>query len=603
MSEFAIVGLGSWGLCVLERTVSRARRIDSSVRVHVVEPGQLGGGVYSAAQPDYLILNNPCGQLSLYASPDDDDPGYALGLFEWAVEQGYRRVGYQYKVGSVGEAIAPTDYLPRRLMGEYLAWFYEALIADAPANLEIVRHYAAATDITPEIGGRETVWLSDGQRLSVDHVVLTSGHTLNQERATEPGEVRYLRPYPVEYFDGAVAPGEPIAVAGMGLVGYDLITTLTTGRGGEYKDEADRKTYVPSGREPAIYLYSRSGVPYCAKSANGVDPTGDYQPVVCTPEAFRELTNPLGSPLRRRVDFRNDLLPLLYAEMQIRYYVFSALRRNGASAAQLVRDQLESSWLAGTFARAIDRLEPSYGPFHPADVVFAGEGVHFASSGDYESFVYQMVESDLNEALMPGGSPVKAAQEVTRILRDQMRSVIEYGGLSMRSFIDFQANIRGRVNRLEAGPPPSRSQELLALLDAGVVTVPFGPHPEVSAAEDGTVLIRSTTLDEPMEVKVNHVVRGHLDLPSLARSSSALLNRLYVKGRLTQFSYGERTVGSVAISEEFHPYDAEGRVQTSLSLLGVLTEGVRYFTHYLPSPRSRLRAVYDAQVTVESIIG
>jgi len=144
---------------------------------------------------------------------------------------------------------------------------------------------------------------------------------------------------------------------------------------------------------------------------------------------------------------------------------------------------------------------------------------------------------------------------------------------------------------------------LLALLDAGVVTVPFGPHPEVSAAEDGTVLIRSTTLDEPMEVKVNHVVRGHLDLPSLARSSSALLNRLYVKGRLTQFSYGERTVGSVAISEEFHPYDAEGRVQTSLSLLGVLTEGVRYFTHYLPSPRSRLRAVYDAQVTVESIIG
>ena len=215
---------------------------------------------------------------------------------------------------------------------------HEALIADAPANLEIVRHYAAATDITQEIGGRETVWLSDGQRLSVDHVVLTSGHTLNQERATEPGEVRYLRPYPVEYFDGAVAPGEPIAVAGMGLVGYDLITTLTTGRGGEYKDEGDRKTYVPSGREPAIYLYSRSGVPYCAKSAHGVDPTGDYQPVVCTPEAFRELTNPLGSPLRRRVDFRNDLLPLLYAEMQVRYYVFSALRRDGATAAQLVRD-------------------------------------------------------------------------------------------------------------------------------------------------------------------------------------------------------------------------------------------------------------------------
>jgi hypothetical protein len=105
-----------------------------------------------------------------------------------------------------------------------------------------------------------------------------------------------------------------------------------------------------------------------------------------------------------------------------------------------------------------------------------------------------------------------------------------------------------------------------------------------------------------MEATVNHVVRGHLDLPSLARSSSPLLSRLYTRGRLTQFSYGGTAVGSVSISEDFHPYDAEGRLQTSLSLLGVLTEGVRYFTHYLPSPKSRLRAVYDAQATVEAII-
>jgi uncharacterized NAD(P)/FAD-binding protein YdhS len=604
MSEFAIVGLGSWGLCVLERTVYRARHLDASIRVHVIEPGQLGGGVYSAAQPDYLILNNPCGQLSLYAAPDhDDDPGYAVGLYEWALRQGYRRRGYEYKVSAAGETILPTDYLPRRLMGEYLAWFYEALLADAPSNLEIVRHYATATDITPEFGGRETVWLDSGSRISVDHVVLTSGHTSNQERVGNSSEVHYLRPYPVEYFDTVVAPSEPVAIAGMGLVGYDLLTALTVGRGGDYIDVGDRKQYVPSGREPNIFLYSKSGVPYCAKSAHGVDPTGEYQPIVCTPAAFREMTNPSGSPLRRRVDFRNDLLPLLFAEMQVRYYVHAALLRGGVSAAELVRDQLQSTWLAGTFARAVDRLEPTYGPFDPASVVFADEGARFESSTDYASHVYQMVESDLNEALMVGGSPVKAAQEVTRILRDQMRSVIEYGGLSMHSFIDFQTNVRGRINRLEAGPPPLRSQQLLGLLDAGIVSVPFGPHPAVSATSDGKVAIRSTRLAQSIEVTVNHVVRGHLDLPSLARSNSPLLTRLFIKGRLTQFSYGETTVGSVAISENFHPYDAEGRLQTSLSLLGVLTEGVRYFTHYLPSPRSRLRAVYDAQETVESIVG
>jgi uncharacterized NAD(P)/FAD-binding protein YdhS len=604
MNEFAIVGLGSWGLCVLERTVSRARHIDTSLRVHIIEPGQLGGGVYSAAQPDYLILNNPCGQLSLYAAPDhDEDPAYAVGLYEWAIAQGYRRVGYEYKVGESGETIAPTDYLPRRLMGEYLAWFYQTLVTEAPLNLEIVRHYAAVTDITPEIGGREIVWLDNGTQISVDHVVLTSGHTFNEERVGNSDEVHYLRPYPVEYFDSAVAPNEQIAVAGMGLVGYDLITALTIGRGGTYETGGERHRYVASGREPEVFLFSRSGVPYCAKSAHGVDPTGDYEPVVCTPAAFREMTNPRGSPLRRRVDFRNDILPLLFAEMHVRYYSHSAFLRGGVLAASLVREQLQQNWVAGTFTRAVDRLEPTYGHFDPASIVFADAGAHFESSDAYQSHVYQMVETDLHQALAVGGSPVKAAEEVTRILRDQMRTVLEYGGLSMESFIDFQSNVRGRINRLEAGPPPVRSQQLLALLDAGVVTVPFGPHPDVSVADDDAILIRSTTLATSTEASVKHVVRGHLDLPSLARSSSPLLNRLYTKGRLTQFSYGGTSVGSVAISEDFHPYDAEGRLQSSLSLLGVLTEGVRYFTHYLPSPRSRLRAVFDAQATVEGIIG
>jgi uncharacterized NAD(P)/FAD-binding protein YdhS len=604
MIEFAIVGLGSWGLCVLERTVKRARQIGTSVRVHVVEPGQLGGGVYSASQPDYLILNNPCGQLSLYAAPDEDaDPSYAVGLYEWAVKQGYRRTGYEYKVGPEGEAIQPTDYLPRRLMGEYLAWFYEALLVDAPSNLEVIRHYAAATDITPEIGGREVVWLDNGTRIKVDHVVLTSGHTFNEERTPTADEVRYLRPYPVEHFDGVVAPGEPIAIAGMGLVGYDLITALTVGRGGTYIDDGDRKHYVPSGREPDIFFYSRSGVPYCAKSAHGVDPTGDYQPIVCTPAAFREMTNPSGSPLRRRVDFRNDLLPLLFAEFRVRYFCHAAFLRSGLTAATSVRDQLQRSWLDGTFAETVELLEFTYGRFNPSDVLFADENAHFDSSDAYQSHVYEMIETDLDQSLMPGGSPVKAAQEVTRILRDQMRGVIEYGGLTMQSFVDFQSNVRGRINRIEAGPPPLRSQQLLGLLDAGVVKIPFGPHADVAAQRDGRVTIRSTELTQPTESTVNHVVRGHLDLPSLARSSSLLLSRLYTKGRLTQFSYGDTSVGSVAISEDFHPYDAEGRLQNRLSLLGVLTEGVRYFTHYLPSPKSRLRAVYDAQETVESIIG
>jgi uncharacterized NAD(P)/FAD-binding protein YdhS len=197
---------------------------------------------------------------------------------------------------------------------------------------------------------------------------------------------------------------------------------------------------------------------------------------------------------------------------------------------------------------------------------------------------------------------VKAALEVFRILRDQLRSVIEFGGLTLESYLDFQTNVRGRINRMEAGPPALRSQQLLALMDAGVVRAPLGPNPVLTAEPDGRITLRSTELTEETTVTVNGVVRGHLDLPSLARSSSPLLSRLYAEGRLAQMTYGDTTVGSVAVSQDFHPFDACGRVQPHLSVLGVLTEGTRYFTHYIPSPRSRIRAVLDARECVDAII-
>jgi len=518
---------------------------------------------------------------------------------------GYRWVGHECRIGAGGDPILPTDYLPRRLMGEYLVWFYNTLVDYAPPNLEIVRHYAAAVDISTALGARESVLLDNGTTLTVDHVVLTSGHTWNHERSADGG-VHYLQAYPIEGLDQGAPAGSSVAVAGMGLVGYDVLTAVTIGRGGTFAERGDRAgrlRYVPSGLEPTITLYSRSGAPYCAKSATGVDPYGQYEPVVCTPDEFAALTNPGGSPMRRHVDFRAELLPLIFAEMQARYYIQSALLAGGDVESTEVRTALRQGWLDDHYEKVVDGLEPRYGRFDPTTHLFAGSDRHYASADDYQSQVYDMIEDDLTEALRPGGSPVKAAQEVLRILRDQLRSVIEFGGLSLDSYVEFQSNVRGRINRLEAGVPPMRSQQLLALLDAGVARIPLGPDPDVAACPRGGVRLTSTALDEPTAVTVDGVVRGYLDMPSLARSGSPLLKRLYAKGRLTQLSYGDTPVGSVAINEDFHPYDTEGRLQPNVSVLGVLTEGVRYFTHYLPSPRSRLRAVFDAQDCVEAVIG
>ena len=155
--RIAIVGLGPWGVCALERVVTTARQelppaVD--VAVHVIEPGTPGSGVYDVTQPDYLLLNNPCGELSLYPfETESDQPYYGVGLYEWAVERGYRWVGDRCVIDRMGQPIEPHHFLPRRLMGEYLQWFYRALVASAPPGVHIVHHPTAAVDLIARRNG------------------------------------------------------------------------------------------------------------------------------------------------------------------------------------------------------------------------------------------------------------------------------------------------------------------------------------------------------------------------------------------------------------------------------------------------------------------
>jgi hypothetical protein len=133
--ELAVVGVGSWGLSALERLVTAALRGEApsgGFTVHLIEPNPPGSGVYAADTPDYLLLNNPCGQLSLWAEEAGIDLArYCVGLYDWASTEGYHWDGWHCRQGP-GRAITPHDYLPRRVMGEYLDWFYRTLLPRRP---------------------------------------------------------------------------------------------------------------------------------------------------------------------------------------------------------------------------------------------------------------------------------------------------------------------------------------------------------------------------------------------------------------------------------------------------------------------------------------
>jgi hypothetical protein len=389
----------------------------------------------------------------------------------------------------------------------------------------------------------------------------------------------------------------------------DVVTALSVGRGGRFVDEGSGLRYVASGTEPKIQLFSRSGLPFTAKSVTGVDRTDVYKPMICTPEAFDALSG-RSSGQRRLVDVRTELLPLLFAEMSVRYYAQVAFGAGGAVAdAAAVRERLGAAWTEHRFARELASLAEQLGPFD-AEAIFFGHQPRFGSSGDYERYFYDTLAADLREAEVPdGASPVKSATEVFRIFRDAMRSVVEYGGLSLDSYLDFNADIRSRINRLVAGPPALRSRQMLALMDSGVVSVPFGPAPAVGPAEGRhdpgppPTRISSTALAAPHAADVEVVIRGHLDEPRIEGSASVLLTRLYARGRVSQFRYGAVNVGSVDLTSDAHPIDIDGRPQERIWMFGVLTEGVRHFNHYIPSPKSRIRAFDDIGACVAAILG
>lgn len=595
----AIVGLGPWGLASLERLVAVARHSRRALQVHVVEPGSPGSGIFGNDQPDYMPLNTPCGQHVIHPT-GEHEPVYVESLYAWASRQGYRWIGPTCQIADDGVEITPNDFLPRRLMGEWLHASYQAICSHLPSWVSVVHHATCAIDIE-ENDSREIVHLAEGAPLIVDQVILATGHTPDRDASG------MLAPYPVCELQHLVRPGEVVAVAGLGLVALDVVASLTVGRGGRFETGGGDLIYRPSGLEPSIYLFSRSGLPYTAKAIGAADPTGEYQPVICTPAAIARLRPTRhGCPPSVQLDFRRDVLPLILAEMEVRFYRQSVLVGGGSAveADSLTKD-LARAWRDGTFEQAVAPYAEHYGCIDVEALVLGEVGSEdFVSAEDYEAWIYDTLRADVAAAQPIRGSvsPIKAATETLRILRDSIRFLVEFQGLALESYLDFQGCLANRMKSAVAGPPARRSAELLALMDAGVVRVPFGPNPEV-LRQDESWMIRSACLKQSYEVAVGHVVRGFLADPTISGTSSPLIKRLADRGRIRPLCYGETEVGSIELTAESHPVGSGGEVQDSLWVFGALTEGVRYFTAYVPSPRSRARAFVDAEICAQEILG
>lgn len=593
----AIVGAGSRGLGVFERLVAHCPAQPAPLTVHLIDPQPFGAGFHLPAQPDHLLLNTVCAQLSAFADPhmvDGPVPISGPSLHEWCRRRDLRLAddGYTVRPGA-GREIQPNDFLPRRLLSEYLTWAAGEITDAAPENLTVVRHRTTAVDIHPGTPDTETVVLADGTRIDADAVFVTVGHhSLYRPAAPAPDPRLVTRPYPLPEALDSIGPGERVAVLGMGLTAMDVIATLTLGRGGAHTTGEHGMRYLPSGQEPLIVLTNRSGMP--SRSRPRLHPGRmRFVPLALTTEHLDEIRTRRADG---RIDFAAEVLPLIEAEMELAYYRV-LLGREMGDTTDAGLEMARRCDRAG-HETLLDELRARFGTSPVPGILSAGlADRQWTEYSAYRDWFTAEVAADLAEAREGlGVSPLKEALEVLRDHRDVLRAVIDPPGVDDASLAAFFGEFASTVNRQVIGPQLDRSAELLSLIDAGIVRLGPGPQPKIVApAGQGPWRLESTCLAEPLRIEVDHVVQAHVTEPGADRAPGTLLGTLVAAGRVRTLAHRGGTVHGLDVTRQGQGVDRTGTPQPRLFFLGPHTEGSSYYNHYVPSPGAPSRALLDAE--------
>lgn len=611
----AIVGLGPRGLSVTERLCANADSFlarGQELVIHLVDPHVFDGGqVWRSTQDQVLLMNTVACQVTIFVDDTVDCDGPVVGgpsLYEWA--RSIALIGspnVPEAVRAEALTLGPDDYPSRPFYGSYLQWARDRIIWTAPPAVSFVSHQATAVDVRDMSNGLQEVVLHNGETIGdLQSVVLALGHLphhLGEQETTlsqfaDQHDLRYIAPSnPADVPLDGIRAGEPVILRGMGLNFFDYMALFTIGRGGTFVRESDHTlTYLPSGQEPRLVVGSRRGVPYHARGKNQKGSFGRHQPRYLTAEVIERLRTraDAGTP----ADFRRDIWPLIDREVRTVYYAtlvrerrcicdtdeFTALFAAAEPAvAPVFGDPLAvgESEAQRTVLAKFD-IDPDQGwdwrriasPFTDDDV---------SSTTEFRSRLRSYLEDEVREAGKGNVTgPRKAAMDVLRDLRNEIRLLVDHGGLSGDSYRDELQRWYMPLNAfLSIGPPAERIEQFCALMDAGVLEV-LGPDLRVDCS--GGQFVAYSGVCPDVTVRAATLVEARLPETDLRRTADPLLRALRDRGECRPYRIpirggGDWIAGGVAVTRR--PYrllDVHDRAHPRRFAFGVPTESVHWVT-------------------------
>lgn len=588
-----VVGCGPRGIAVLERLtqhLTEAGRATGGtlaprprvVVVEAVEPG--AGRIWRTDQSRWLTMNTVIGELTM--APDSPRACQVPSFQQWLAGTSEPELA----------ALGPHDYAPRWAYGRYLHEIYDLTIRALRQVAEVVEIGGRVTGIAQHPGGYtlDVSTATERQQLEARAVVLATGHPRITPRAdacefarlaADHPDLLYLAGDTVADFDlDAVAAETPVGVIGLGLSFYDLLLSFSVGRGGEFHRDGDRLVYQPSGKEPVLYAGSRSGMPIGTRGRSQKAAEHRFSPRIFTAAALGRLR---ADAARRRgtaqLDFSREVLPLLLAEIELVRLQAELRRRGGADQVdRLTADLIAAGTDPGARAGVLARYGlADVAPVDPARLARPFTGRTFGSPAEFTRELHGLLEVDLEHASLGNADgPVKAGLDVIREARDLLRAAVEADGLMPgEPGADFFFDVAPWLSLVSTGPPPVRTEQLLALSRAGLVQV-VGPEVQFGFDnEQGMFSICSPAVAGSLR-HVSALIDTRVPRELPVGDDDLLLDQLVRDGTAGTWRPpgAERSTGLRVHSATGRVIDRSGRLSAGLYAIGIPTEGVRWFT-------------------------
>jgi hypothetical protein len=337
-------------------------------------------------------------------------------------------------------------------------------------------------------------------------------------------------------------------------------------------------------------------VPYHARGKNQKGSSGRHEPRYVTAEVIERVRTSAdaGAP----ANFRRDIWPLIDQEVRTVYYSTLVRERQCACDAEeftalfaaaepasvpIFGDPLaiEESDAQRTVLAKFDIDPEKRWDWREIAAPYTDDDV--SSTPRFRSWLRSYLELEVREAGKGNVTgPRKAALDVLRDLRNEIRLLVDHGGLSGDSYRDELQRWYMPLNaHLSIGPPAERIEQFGALMDAGVLEV-LGPDVHVECS-DGRFVAHSRACPD-VTVEAATLIEARLPETDLHRTTDPLLRALVDRGECQPYRIpirggGHYVAGGVAVTRR--PYrllDAHDRPHPRRFAFGVPTESVHWVT-------------------------